>query len=601
MRKRGTALSNIMDIIAKETNGKSYKTFKYTYEGSDVLSFAYDDHQEITWERYGETVPPNGSINLKRKADSIANDKPLFGFFLDGSRHTYKVDDIAYKNKVYPVIAGQVGVSCCQRIDKVMHSYEFDRRLAIALPKVASQSDWNKKVFFANLCKKLNEESYLETIGIQFTDVIPYATKVDEFDRIEGKGIAVIQDLMIQREVAMVTKLVAEHKINNRRYLLKDGSLEYRVDHLRNDREKRQFQKNFSFVVGVSKSFNPENCKDKKGKNNSNMIADLPLYHRTPVSMYSSPRLEGMRYAVWYLRIRDKRYTTNTFDGILKIEKILVTDEQIHNGLETEEVDLISANIINERNPVCYGADSRWANHLYPVYVTECFAKSKYLNMEKMFEIPVRPVRIAFDHWKLHERYEEAVRTAVRHGHTSLSNYVLYNFEDKPLELYWRLKLNVDLCEELGISIYSFPMKYHPIEDPEYFSNRDYIGLYWNRKFIRTIQAVLNSTKGKVGKGKEFFEKAFGSNDDEFNKLLLMPEAMIIYRFYFEEIGLTDEWWEHYSALTEIQKGIVNPIIYSNIFDEYEETVEDEDCLKVLSYYRIRREDAESAIKGKFS
>ena len=48
MRKRGTALSNIMDIIAKETNGKSYKTFKYTYEGSDVLSFAYDDHQEIT-------------------------------------------------------------------------------------------------------------------------------------------------------------------------------------------------------------------------------------------------------------------------------------------------------------------------------------------------------------------------------------------------------------------------------------------------------------------------------------------------------------------------------------------------------------------------
>lgn len=279
MRKRGTALSNIMDIIAKETNGKSYKTFKYTYEGSDVLSFAYDDHQEITWERYGETVPPNGSINLKRKADSIANDKPLFGFFLDGSRHTYKVDDIAYKNKVYPVIAGQVGVSCCQRIDKVMHSYEFDRRLAIALPKVASQSDWNKKVFFANLCKKLNEESYLETIGIQFTDVIPYATKVDEFDRIEGKGIAVIQDLMIQREVAMVTKLVAEHKINNRRYLLKDGSLEYRVDHLRNDREKRQFQKNFSFVVGVSKSFNPENCKDKKGKN-----ATYALYEKLHMS-----------------------------------------------------------------------------------------------------------------------------------------------------------------------------------------------------------------------------------------------------------------------------------------------------------------------------
>ena len=369
-----------MDIIADETNGKSYKTFKYAYEGSETLSVAYDDHQEITWERYGETVPPGKSICLKDKADAIGDKNPLFAYFLDGSRHTYKVDDIAYRNKVYPVIAGQVGVSCCQRVDKEMHRYDFDRRLVITLPKVASQSDWNKNVFFTNLCKKLNEDPHLSIMGIQFTDVIPYPTKVDEFERIENKGIAVVQDLMIQREISMVTKLVAEHKINNKNYLLKDGSLEYRVDHLKNDREKRQFQKTFSNVVGVSKSFNPENCKDKKGKNNSNIIANLPLYHRTPVSMYSSPRLDGMKYAVWYLRIRDKLYTTNTFDGILKIEKILVTDEQVHNGLETEEVDLISANIINERNPVCYGADSRWANHLYPVYVTECFAKSKYLS-----------------------------------------------------------------------------------------------------------------------------------------------------------------------------------------------------------------------------
>ena len=62
-------------------------------------------------------------------------------------------------------------------------------------------------------------------------------------------------------------------------------------------------------------------------------------------------------------------------------------------------------------------------------------------------------------------------------------------------------------------------MKYHPIEDPKYFSNRDYIGKHWNRKFIRTIQAILNSTKGKVGKGKKFFEKAFGKDEEEFNKL----------------------------------------------------------------------------------
>ena len=178
-----------------------------------------------------------------------------------------------------------------------------------------------------------------------------------------------------------------------------------------------------------------------------------------------------------------------------------------------------------------------------------------------------------------------------------MSNYILYNFEDKPLELYWRLKLNVELCEELDASIYSFPMKYHPIENPNFFSNRDYIGTNWNRKFIRTIQAILNSTKGKVGKGKEFFYKAFGATDDEYIKLLYMPEAMIIYRFYFEGIGMTDKWWSEYSQLTDDEKGIINPIIEANDFSNIEDQTDNPSVLNVLQYYRITREEAEREMK----
>ena len=218
-------------------------------------------------------------------------------------------------------------------------------------------------------------------------------------------------------------------------------------------------------------------------------------------------------------------------------------------------------------------------------------------NMEKMSEIPVKPLRIAFDHWSLRERYIDAVRTAMKHGHRELSNYVLYNYEDTPLELYWRLKLNVELCEELKVNIYSFPMKYHPIEDPKYFSNRDFIGKHWNKKFIRTIQAVLNSTKGKVGKGKKFFEEAFGEDDTEFEKLLIMPEAMVIYRSFFKENGLTGAWWDAYNRLSEEQKTIVNPVIYSNKFDDFESFIHDSDCQHVLSFYRMRREYAEKSIK----
>ncbi|MDR2126040.1 MAG: hypothetical protein LBP63_04335, partial [Prevotellaceae bacterium] len=85
-------------------------------------------------------------------------------------------------------------------------------------------------------------------------------------------------------------------------------------------------------------------------------------------------------FAIWYVRIREKKYSSSPFAGVLKMEKILITDEEIENGLDSLEVDLITANIINERNPVCYGKDDRWANHLYPVYLTESYIKSQYLS-----------------------------------------------------------------------------------------------------------------------------------------------------------------------------------------------------------------------------
>ena len=150
-------MSNIMDIIADETNGISYKSYKYCFDGMDVPSVDYDDHKEITWKKYGETKPPTGYEDMKPLADRIFKEKPLFTYFLDGSRHTYKVDDVAYKNQVYPVIAGQIGISCCTRIDGEMKPFGFKGRLAIVLPAVANQKDWDKNNnFFNNLCKKIN-------------------------------------------------------------------------------------------------------------------------------------------------------------------------------------------------------------------------------------------------------------------------------------------------------------------------------------------------------------------------------------------------------------------------------------------------------------
>ena len=55
----------------------------------------YDDNKQITWKKYGETVPPKVAKDMSVEATIRMKEKPLFSYFLDGSRHTYKVDDIA--------------------------------------------------------------------------------------------------------------------------------------------------------------------------------------------------------------------------------------------------------------------------------------------------------------------------------------------------------------------------------------------------------------------------------------------------------------------------------------------------------------------------
>ncbi|WP_333861614.1 hypothetical protein [Clostridium sp.] len=220
-------------------------------------------------------------------------------------------------------------------------------------------------------------------------------------------------------------------------------------------------------------------------------------------------------------------------------------------------------------------------------------------NIRRLAEIPIYPLRIAFDSWKLRDVYKKAIRLAAKNGIKNMSNYLLYNFEEPPVELYYRMRLNIELCDELGVSIYSFPMKYHPIQDPKYFKNRTYIGKYWSRKFIRSIQAILNSTKGKVGRGKSFFEEAFGKDEEEFEKLLYMPEAMIIYRFFYKENGITENWWNDFSSLPDKKLERLKDIVKMNDFSNINDLTKDKQILKVLDYYTISRDDTEKVMKSK--
>ena len=171
-------------------------------------------------------------------------------------------------------------------------------------------------------------------------------------------------------------------------------------------------------------------------------------------------------------------------------------------------------------------------------------------NMEQLARLAIKPLRIAFDDIRLKDKYCAAVRTAHRHGIKEISNYILFNYKDKPEDLYERLRINIELNRELGIQIFSFPMKYSPINR----TDRDYIGDNWNKKSLRAISAILQVTKGVVAAGSDFFYKAFGSTLEEYFELLAMPRDMIMFRSHFEEDGTTAEWQRLYRSLNDKQK-----------------------------------------------
>ena len=150
--------------------------------------------------------------------------------------------------------------------------------------------------------------------------------------------------------------------------------------------------------------------------------------------------------------------------------------------------------------------------------------------LREMSTICISPLRIAFDHIGVRKVYERSVRMAADNQITSLSNYMLYNFMDTPVDLYERMRLNIRLNEELGIRIWSFPMRYQPVT----LKDRSHVGKKWNRYYLRSFQIMLQATRGVVSGNPSFFLRAYGEDSGEFERLLGLPHSFIFHREYFE-------------------------------------------------------------------
>ena len=372
----------LTDIIARETHGTSYKTLKYSLDDSESRD---DSEPSKVWERSAESSPHPKYIDLQPLAKVLARSgTQRLTYFLDGSRRIFNVDEIAYslsggRRALYPVMAGQIITGCCKRIDRRLVPEKYQHEIVIALPDTADFDNNARRGFWQALSQKLS--AGLKTYGLSITEVIHYKTGQDSHTPYHDRAAAAIQACMLKREQELTESLARKKLLDSTNYLIKDGSLEYR-------KKSGVPIQNYRWVIGLSKTFNPSACAGTTGKADPGYIADLPVGHRTQAACYSHTMTGDTKFAVWYIRLHERARTSSAFSGVVKAEKMLVTASESDSGqMDSAEIDTLSAYILNERNPVCYGRDSRWANHIYPVFLTESYLKSKYLSTESFLHL----------------------------------------------------------------------------------------------------------------------------------------------------------------------------------------------------------------------
>jgi hypothetical protein len=106
--------------------------------------------------------------------------------------------------------------------------------------------------------------------------------------------------------------------------------------------------------------------------------------------------------------------------------------------------------------------------------------------------------------------------------------------------------VNIHLNEERGIRIWSFPMRYQPVQ----LKDRSHVGKNWNRYYLRSFQIMLQATRGVVSGNPSFFRRAYGEDQEEFLHLLSLPHAFIFHRDYFE-YGVGKGQRDEYEALRQ--------------------------------------------------
>lgn len=351
-------MNGVISILKKEMDSDGFRILPCEMINLDFQRFTEyidsDDHR-------AEKVFERPTLQIQQKiVPAINRQDTILRYFLDGSRRTQHVADIEIRGQYLPIVAGQVGVAVVERpeVGVAIHPMkQFCRfKNVLALPDKLPKDDIR------------HLQGIVDQRALRPFELVHYSHKQNH-DPVD-LAVARIMSEMHDMEIAAVREMESYNLLRNDAMLVIDGPLRF----------KKKFDLvQFRNVIGLSKTFRPSFSigTGKSKQDVGALTSKLDFGRRTQAfRTQEEEKVIGM----WYLRIRSPQYMHDPLQGIVKIECYAVDPEDRENGIEMGRIDTISGHILNERNVTPYKSDSRWASHIYPVYLAESFLKASFMS-----------------------------------------------------------------------------------------------------------------------------------------------------------------------------------------------------------------------------
>ncbi len=137
--------------------------------------------------------------------------------------------------------------------------------------------------------------------------------------------------------------------------------------------------------------------------------------------------------------------------------------------------------------------------------------------------LKLQPLRFSWDSKRVQKDIIEGIDMAISLNQKDIAIYMLYNFKEKPEDIYERLKA----LSVYGSKVMIFMMKYQPLDA---IKKGKYIGEAWNEKILANFQRLRKPFANGVLRFDDVnhFERAFGKDADTFKKSLENEEVQVL-------------------------------------------------------------------------